>query len=98
VVPFFLFTATMTVPCAGISTSCAAASAATTPPVTGHLGDMVTGVTHAGNQLAVSYVPASAFWPLQLVIGGCYLAGRRGGGRHRFLAAAPQDHGRRRGR
>jgi hypothetical protein len=35
---------------------------------------MVTSVTHAGNQLVVGFVPASAFWPLQLVIGGLYLA------------------------
>lgn len=67
-----LFTASMTVHCAGAA--CAAASASSTPPITGHLGDMVTSVTHAGNQLVVSYLPASAFWPLQLVIGGIYLA------------------------
>jgi hypothetical protein len=67
-----LFAATMTVPCAGAA--CAAASASSAPPVTGHLGDLVINVTHAGNQLVVSYVPASAFWPLQLIIGGFFLA------------------------
>jgi hypothetical protein len=67
-----LFTATTTVPCAGAA--CAAASAGAALPVTGHLGDLVTGVTHAGHQLVVSYVPASAFWPLQFVTGGLYLA------------------------
>jgi hypothetical protein len=66
-----LFTVTTTVRCAGAA--CAAASVSSLPPVTGRLGDMVTSVTHAGNQLVVSYVPASAFWPLQLVIGGLYL-------------------------
>jgi hypothetical protein len=67
-----LFVTTTAVHCAGAA--CAAASASTVPSVTGHLGDMVSSVTHAGNQLVVSYVPASAFWPLQLVIGGLYLA------------------------
>jgi hypothetical protein len=67
-----LFTATMMVRCAGAA--CAAASASSALPVTGHLGDVVTSVTHAGNHLVVSYQPASAFWPLQLVIGGFFLA------------------------
>lgn len=67
-----LFTTTITVHCAGAA--CATATASSTPSVTGHLGDMVTSVARAGNQLVVSYVPASAFWPLQLVIGGLYLA------------------------
>jgi hypothetical protein len=58
-----LFTATMMMRCA-----CAAASASSTPPVTGHLGGVVTSVTRTG------YQPASAFWPLQLVIGGFFLA------------------------
>jgi len=35
---------------------------------------MVTGVVRHGSQLVVSYVPASAFWPLQLITGGIYLA------------------------
>ena len=34
----------------------------------------MTGVTHAGQQLVVSYVPASDFWPLQFITGGIYLA------------------------
>lgn len=67
-----IFSASMTLHCAGAA--CVAASASSTPPITGHLGDMVTSVTHAGSQLVVSYLPASAFWPLQLVIGGIYLA------------------------
>lgn len=70
--PTHLFTATTTVSCAGAA--CATASTNSTPPVTGHLGDMVTGVVRHGGQLVVSYVPASAFWPLQLITGGIYLA------------------------
>jgi len=70
--PLHLLTATTTVNCAG--TACSAASTNSTPPVTGHLGDMVTSVTHAGQQLVVSYVPASDFWPLQFITGGIYLA------------------------
>ena len=66
------FSSTTTVPCAG--TACAAASAQSIPPVTGHLGDMVTHVAHTANHLVVTYVPAGDFWPLQFVIGGCYLA------------------------
>lgn len=69
--PSHLLTATTTVSCAA---ACASASASSTPPVTGHLGDMVTGVVRHGSQLVVSYVPASAFWPLQLITGGIYLA------------------------
>ena len=70
--PSHLITATTTVSCAGAA--CASASASSAPPATGHLGDMVTGVVRHGGQLVVSYVPASAFWPLQLVTGGIYLA------------------------
>lgn len=70
--PLHLLAATTTVNCAGAA--CAAASTNSAPPVTGHFGDMVTGVTHAGQQLVVSYVPASDFWPLQFITGGIYLA------------------------
>jgi hypothetical protein len=70
--PLHLLTATTTVNCAGAA--CASASTNSTPPVTGHLGDMVTGVVHHGNQLVVSYMPASDFWPLQFITGGIYLA------------------------
>ena len=70
--PLNLFSATTTVDCAGAA--CAAASTNSTPPVTGHLGDLVTGVTRAGGHLVVSYLPASAFWPLQFTVGAIYLA------------------------
>jgi hypothetical protein len=44
------------------------------PPVTGHLGDSVLSITHSGSDLVVTYVPASQFWPLQLIQGGLFLA------------------------
>jgi hypothetical protein len=53
---------------------CPGASTNSVPPVTGNLGDLVTGITHSGNQLIVTYMPASSFWPLQFVQGGIYLA------------------------
>jgi hypothetical protein len=70
--PFHMLTTTTTIACTG--PACAAASTNSTPPVTGHLGDLVTSVTHHGNQLIVSYVPAREFWPLQFIVGGIYLA------------------------
>jgi ABC-type transport system involved in multi-copper enzyme maturation permease subunit len=70
--PLQLFSATKTIPCAG--TACAAASTSSAPPVTGNLGDLVNSVTQAGDRLVVNYVPASAFWPLQFVVGGIFLA------------------------
>jgi ABC-type transport system involved in multi-copper enzyme maturation permease subunit len=70
--PLRLFSATKTIPCAG--TACAAASTSSAPPVTGNLGDLVNSVTQAGDRLVVNYVPASAFWPLQFVVGGIFLA------------------------
>ncbi len=70
--PLHLLTATAAVSCAGAA--CASASTNSTPPVTGHLGDLVTGVVRHGSQLIVSYVPASDFWPLQFITGGIYLA------------------------
>jgi hypothetical protein len=70
--PFQPFSVTRTIPCAGAA--CAAASTNSVPPVTGNLGDLVNSVTRAGDHLVVSYVPASAFWPLQFVAGGILLA------------------------
>lgn len=70
--PLQPFSVTKTITCAGAA--CAAASTNSVPPVTGHLGDLVTSVTRAGDHLVVSYVPASAFWPLQFVAGGILLA------------------------
>lgn len=70
--PVDLFGRTMTVSCSGAA--CASASTNSTPPVTGHLGDLVTSVTRAGNHLVVGYLPASSFWPLQFVVGGIFLA------------------------
>jgi hypothetical protein len=54
--------------------SCAGASTNSTPPVTGHLGDLVLNVVRHGDQLIVTYIPASRFWTLQLIEGGVFLA------------------------
>jgi hypothetical protein len=62
--------ATMRVPCAA---GCPGVTTTSVPPVTGHIGDMVLGLTRSGNQLIVSYIPASRFWTLQLIAGGLYL-------------------------
>jgi hypothetical protein len=70
--PLQPFSATRTIPCAG--SACAAASTNSVPPVTGNFGDLVNSVTRAGGHLVVNYVPASAFWPLQFVAGGVFLA------------------------
>jgi len=70
--PLQPFTITKTIPCAGAA--CTAASTNSVPPVTGNLGDLVNSVTRAGGHLVVNYVPASAFWPLQFVVGGIFLA------------------------
>lgn len=53
---------------------CAGASTNSVPPVTGHLGDLVLDVTHSGGQLVVTYMPSSAFWTLQFIEAGIYLA------------------------
>jgi len=66
------FSITKTVGCAGAL--CQTASTNTIPPVSGHLGDLVNSVTHAGDHLVVSYTPATAFWPMQFAAGGIYLA------------------------
>ena len=62
---------TMRIPCTG---GCPGATAGAVPPVTGHLGDFVYGITRSGGQLVVSYLPASRFWPLQFIQGGVFLA------------------------
>jgi hypothetical protein len=67
-----IFSTTKTVDCTGAL--CQTASTNTVPPVSGHLGDLVNGVTHAGDHLVVSYTPASAFWPMQFLTGGIFLA------------------------
>jgi hypothetical protein len=54
--------------------SCAGASTNSTPPVTGHLGDLVLSVVRHGDQLIVTYIPASRFWTLQLIEGGLFIA------------------------
>jgi hypothetical protein len=63
--------ATMRIPCRA---GCPGAGANSVPPVTGHLGDYVTGVARSGGDLIVTYQPASRFWPVQLIGGGIYLA------------------------
>lgn len=70
--PFHLLATTTRIACT--PAACAAASTNSTPPVTGHLGDFVQNVTHTGNYLTVTYVPAGRFWPLQFIVGGMYLA------------------------
>jgi len=70
--PLQPFSVTKTIPCAGVA--CTAASTNSVPPVTGNFGDLVNSVTRAGGHLVVNYVPASAFWPLQSVSGGIFLA------------------------
>ena len=73
--PLQLFSATKTITCAGAAgAACATASTNSVPPVTGNFGDLVNSVTKVGDHLVVSYVPASAFWPLQFVVGGIFLA------------------------
>jgi hypothetical protein len=62
---------TMRIPC---HAGCPGASTNSVPPVTGHLGDLVLGVTRGGNQLIVSYLPASRFWTSQFIAGGLLLA------------------------
>jgi hypothetical protein len=68
--PLHILTATARFPCV---LGCLGASTNSVPPVTGNLGDLVLDVTHSGNQIVVSYLPASRFWTLQLIEGGLYL-------------------------
>ena len=58
----------------GCAAGCPGATAASVPPVTGHLGDYVLSVTRSGGELVVTYLPASRFWTEQLIQGGLYLA------------------------
>jgi hypothetical protein len=44
------------------------------PPMTGHLGDNVLGVTTTASNQLVSYQPADWFWRLQFIEAGLYLA------------------------
>jgi ABC-2 family transporter protein len=44
------------------------------PPMTGHLGDNVLGVTTTASHHLVSYQPADWFWRLQFIEAGLYLA------------------------
>jgi ABC-type transport system involved in multi-copper enzyme maturation permease subunit len=69
--PLHLLTSTVRLPCAN---GCPGASTNSVPPVTGNLGDLVYDITRSGNQMIVSYLPASRFWTLQLIEGGLYLA------------------------
>jgi len=69
--PLHIMTATARMPC---QAGCPDASTHSVPPVTGNLGDLVLDVTRSGNQMIVSYLPASRFWTLQLIEGGLYLA------------------------
>jgi hypothetical protein len=62
---------TMRIPCPD---GCPGATTGSLPPVTGHLGDFVYGITRSGGELVVSYLPASRFWTLQFIGGGIYLA------------------------
>jgi hypothetical protein len=62
---------TTRIPCPA---GCPGASTNSVPPITGHVGDLVLGVTRGGNQLIVSYLPASRFWTSQFIAGGFLLA------------------------
>lgn len=62
--------ATLRLPCRA---GCPGVTASSSPPVTGHIGDMVLGVTRSGSQVIVSYLPASRFWTTQLIAAGAYL-------------------------
>jgi hypothetical protein len=43
------------------------------PPMTGHLGDWVLGVTTTASNQLIRYQPASRFWDFQLMEGGLFL-------------------------
>ena len=62
--------ATMRLPCRA---GCPGASTNSVPPVTGHIGDVVLGLTRSGGQLIVTYLPASRLWTTALIAGGLYL-------------------------
>jgi hypothetical protein len=63
--------ATLRIPCRA---ACPGKGVGSVPPVTGHLGDYVLGVTRTGGDLVVSYLPASRFWTVQFIGGGLFLA------------------------
>jgi len=63
-------TATMRLPCRA---GCPGVTSSSSPPVTGHIGDLVLGVTRSGSQAIVTYLPASRFWTTQLIASGLYL-------------------------
>jgi hypothetical protein len=63
--------AVMRIPCPA---GCPGATLTSVPPVTGHLGDYVLGISRSGGELVVSYLPDSRFWTVQLIEGGLYLA------------------------
>lgn len=44
------------------------------PPMTGHLGDWVLGITTTARSQLVSYQPASRFWTFQFIEAGVFLA------------------------
>ena len=69
--PLNVLTSTMSIPCRD---GCPGASTNSVSPVTGNMGDLVRNVARDGNQLVVTYLPASRFWTLQLIEGGIYLA------------------------
>jgi ABC-2 family transporter protein len=69
--PLHIMTATARIPC---HDGCPGVSTNSVPPVTGNLGDLVLNITRSGNQLVVSYLPASRFWTLQFIESGIYLA------------------------
>ena len=77
-VPIFLLNGPVKIPAAVVTrvpcqAGCPGAGTHATPPVTGHLGDLVLDVAHSGNQLIVTYLPASRFWPSQFLAGGFQL-------------------------
>ena len=67
----FLAPATIRIACPA---GCPGAGTNSVPPVTGHLGDLVLGVTRSGNRLVVTYLPPGRFWTMQLIEGGLFLA------------------------
>ncbi len=69
--PLNFLSATARLTCRG---GCQGVGTNSVPPATGNLGDLVLNVTHSGNQVVVTYLPASRFWTLQFIEGGLYLA------------------------
>ena len=69
--PLHILAVTKTITC---TTNCAGTGPNSVPPVTGNLGDVVISFARTGNHIAVTYLPASRFWTLQLINGGLFLA------------------------